>query len=356
MKRILVDQANITGTATDEAEARTLAPGEARLALESFALTANNVTYAAAGFMIGYWKFFPSGIAGQGIVPVWGVARVVESRSDAVAPGVRLYGFFPMAEGLVIVPEKETGATGVFTDRSDHRAGLPAVYNTYVTLHDSTPRKDHLRALLQPLLATSYLLYDWLEDNAWFGATQIVIGSASSKTGLGLIKFLAEREERPYRIVGLTSQANREFVEALGACDSVLSYDEVERLERQPSVYVDMAGHAGVKAKLHRHLGDRLCHSAAVGTSHWDKFAPPGDLPGPKPQFFFAPAHVAKRREEWGPGVIERRIAAAWKRIAAEAGDWMEVVEHQGLEAAEEVYRDLAQGRAAPGHGHVIVL
>ena len=49
---------------------------------------------------------------------------------------------------------------------------------------------DHLRALLQPLLATSYLLFDWLMDNDCFGAEQIIIGSASSKTGLGLCKYL----------------------------------------------------------------------------------------------------------------------------------------------------------------------
>ena len=72
-----------------------------------------------------------------------------------------------------------------------------------------------MRALLQPLLATSYLLFDWLMDNDSFGAKQIIIGSASCKTGLGLCKYLSEPEARDYKIIGLTSARNRSFVEGL---------------------------------------------------------------------------------------------------------------------------------------------
>ena len=136
----------------------------------------------------------------------------------------------------------------------------------------------------------------------------------------------------------------------------MLTYDSIADLPQVPSVYVDMAGNAAVKMALHTHLGDHLRHSAAVGTSHWDKFAPPRGLPGPKPQFFFAPAQIAKRRGEWGPGVIEARITAAWKRIAADAADWLEVIPHDGLAAAPALWADLAAGRTRPQEGHVIRL
>ena len=353
-QRILTDQGTITDTKLDEVPSAALDDGEARLRLESFALTANNVTYAATGFVIGYWKFFPSGIEGQGIVPVWGTARVTESRSDTLEDGTRLYGFFPMAEELVIRPERDE--SGMIIDQSPHRAELPAVYNRYAELRGGDWREDGLRALLQPLLATSFVLTDWLEDNSFFGAEQIIIGSASSKTGLGLAKFLAELEPRNFSIIGLTSEGNRSFVEHLGDCDRVLSYDEIENLDRRPSVYVDMAGNAEVKLRLHTHLGDEMKHSAAVGTSHWDKFAKPQEMPGAKPQFFFAPSQIAKRREDWGPGVIERKITAAWKRVAADAETWMTLKRHAGLEAAQPVYDALARGKANPGEGHVIVL
>jgi hypothetical protein len=354
MKRLLVDQKNITQIRLEEVAHPPLQPGEARLRLESFAITANNVTYAAVGFDIGYWKFFPTSVDGMGQVPVWGVANVVESRSDALQPGARIYGFYPLAEELVITPEID--GQGVILDAAAHRAELPAVYNRYIPVRQGAAEQDHLRALLQPLLATSYLLFDWLMDNDCFGAEQIIIGSASSKTGLGLCKYLAEPEGRKYRIIGLTSEGNRSFVEGLGACDQVLSYDEIEKIAQVPSVYVDMSGNAEVKLKLHSHLAEVLKHSAAVGTSHWDQFRPQKSLPGPKPQFFFAPSQIAKRREEWGPGEIEKRITAAWKRIAAEAGSWMQVRVHEGIEAAPQVYADLAEGRASPRDGHVVVI
>ena len=352
MKTVLVDQSDITRARVTEAPSDPLGPGAARVRLESFALTVNNVTYAATGDVLKYWAFFPSGVEGQGIVPVWGTGVVSESLCADLPEGTRLYGYFPMAESAILAPEKV--AEGVFMDRAAHRAELAAVYNTYSVVRGTPRHEDHLRALLQPLLATSYLLFDWLMDNDWFGAEQIIVGSASSKTGLGLCKFLTEPKDRPYRIVGLTSAGNRAFVEGLGACDSVLSYDEIDTLGRVPSVYVDMAGNAEVKARLHTHLGDALRHSAAVGTSHWDKFAPPQDLPGPKPQFFFAPSQVAKRREEWGPGRIEAQITAAWKRIAADADTWLDIVTHDGLDSAPALWADLAAGRTSPRDGHVV--
>ncbi|MEQ6248000.1 DUF2855 family protein [Sulfitobacter sp. HNIBRBA3233] len=353
MQRILVNQREIAQTRIETVPPAACGPGEARLRLQSFALTANNVTYAASGFAIGYWKFFPTGVDGQGLVPVWGTAEVVESNADALAVGTRLYGFYPMAEELVITPQ--AGGQGGFVDVAEHRAELPAVYNRYTPVESDT-QSDHMRALLQPLLATSYLLFDWLMDNDLFGARQIIVGSASSKTGLGLCKYLAEPQERDYSIVGLTSQRNRAFVEGLGACDRVLTYDAVDQLPREPSVYVDMSGNGQVKQAVHATLGDHLKHSSAVGISHWDQFQPGIALEGVKPQFFFAPAQIAKRREDWGPGVMEKKITAAWKRLAEDAAAWLEVKPQAGLAAAEAVYLDLARGTADPRHGHVITL
>ena len=354
MQRLLTDHKNITTTRLEDVAATTLSAGQARLKLDSFALTANNVTYAASGFAIGYWHFFPTGIEGQGLVPVWGTAEVVESDSVELAVGTRLYGFYPLAEELVIEPQSD--GYGGFVDAAAHRAELPAVYNRYAPVRAGDAGEDHMRALLQPLLATSYLLYDWLMDNKCFGAEQIIIGSASSKTGLGLCKYLAERENRNYQIVGLTSQRNRSFVEGLGACDTVLTYDEIAQLPAKPSVYVDMSGNAQVKAQVHTTLGQALKHSSAVGISHWDQFNPKTAVEGVKPQFFFAPAQIAKRRDEWGPGVIEKQITLAWKRLAADAGTWLDVQVHDGIGQAAQVYDALAKGTANPRDGHVIRL
>ena len=63
-----------------------LEPGEVRLAVDAFALTANNVTYAAIGDLLQYWSFFPAPDR-WGRVPVWGYADVVESTLDDVPVG-----------------------------------------------------------------------------------------------------------------------------------------------------------------------------------------------------------------------------------------------------------------------------
>ncbi|MEZ5810536.1 MAG: DUF2855 family protein [Rhizobiaceae bacterium] len=330
--------------------------GEILLAIETYALTTNNVTYAATGGQLGYWKFFPADDADWGIVPVWGFARVEQSNAPRIDTGERLYGFLPMASHAVLRPDRlrEHG----LTDAMPHRADLPAVYNDYQRVSrmaDHDAALEDLQCLLQPLLATSWLLYDFLADNDWFGAEQIIIGSASSKTGLGLAKFLAEAKPDAPHIAGLTSPANRAFVEGLKACDQVVTYDAVAAdIAKIPSVYVDMAGNATVRRALHEHLGDEMKHSSAVGTSHWDKFAPTGDLPGAKPVFFFAPAQIAKRREEWGPGVVQQKIGEAWRRIARSSGDWLAVEAAAGLDGAVQTWSDLAAGRQRPDIGHVL--
>ena len=60
-----------------------------RLKIESFSVTANNVTYAVIGDMFGYWNFFPAE-GDFGVVPMWGHAFVKESRHPDFAVGERV--------------------------------------------------------------------------------------------------------------------------------------------------------------------------------------------------------------------------------------------------------------------------
>jgi len=352
---IQVSKTDIRQAHRVETPVPTAGAGQAVLAIEGFALTTNNITYAATGDVIGYWKFFPVAPDSQGIVPVWGFARVLASNSDALQVGARLYGFFPMASHMVITPQAR-GASTVL-DIAPHRQSLPVVYNSYRRVEAPDQPADARRALFQPLLVTSYLLYDFLADNDFFGAGQIIIASASSKTGLGLAKYLAEAKPDSPAIVGLTSAGNRAFVAALNDCDDIVLYDGLETgVAQVASVFVDMAGNADVRSRLHHHLGDNMIYSCAVGTSHWDKFAPTGDLPGAKPRFFFAPSQIEKRRADWGREVIDQRLDAAWRRVADNSTDWMHIDTGHGPEAALATYRALAAGKMRPDTGHYIVL
>ncbi|USG61620.1 DUF2855 family protein [Sneathiella marina] len=356
MQQLLVKKSDISQIRNVDTPSLTLNEGDVRLRVESFALTANNITYAVTGDLIGYWKFFPVAEDGWGIVPVWGHAVVIETACEGVDLGERLYGYFPMAEELIVHPTRVR--QNAFTDGSDHRSQLPAVYNEYLRLNNSQNHDiglEDLQSILYPLYATSYMIYDYLLDNDYFGAQQILIGSASSKTAIGLLQLLSDDDTVTPKIVGLTSNRNRDFVLGLEACDQVVTYDSIEEdIEKIPSVYVDMSGNADVRVQVHTHLQAQLLVSSSVGVSHWDKFRPTNDLPGAKPQMFFAPAQIMKRHDEWGPGVIQGKTLAAWRDLAIKSKSWLTVKEGKNLDDGITAYQELLSGKSLPTEGHVI--
>jgi hypothetical protein len=326
-----------------------LAEGEILLSIDKFALTANNVSYALSGEMIGYWKFFPVDEP-WGLVPVWGFADVVASRCPDVPVGDRVWGFLPMASHVVVRPAAVSPRA--FTDGAAHRADLPAIYNTYQRTQgdpDALRALEDERCLLFPLFSTSYVLYDYLMDNAFFGARQVLVASASSKTGLGLTNLLSRHGRGRPQVVGLTSPGNAAFVRGLGSCDAVVVYDDIATLDPAiPTAFVDMAGAGEVVGAVHQHLGAKLRLSCAVGATHWaaGRFRP---APGGAPHgFFFAPGQFAKRDAQWGPGVMLRRAQAEAQRMALELRETLKIEHQRGPAAVSEAWRNLVANRAPP--------
>ena len=347
----LVARADLRRTQWRTSPLPDLAPGEARLNIDRFALTANNVTYAAFGETMSYWNFFPAP-EGFGRIPVWGFADVAATRCEGLSEGERIYGYFPMSSRLVVDVQRLTPSG--FVDGAPHRAGLPAVYNHYQRVAAdpayAKPR-EAAQALLRPLFMTSFLIDDFLAGNGDFGASQVLISSASSKTSLGLA-YVLKRAARPgLRTIGLTSQANAGFVTATGYYDEVAAYDAVPRLPIAPSVLVDMAGSAAIRAAVHARYGDALAYSCSVGGAHWEALGRGGGLPGPKPVLFFAPAQIKKRHADWGPGGLERRYAPAWDGFIASAQKWLAISEQRGRVGVEAAYREVLEGKARPEIG-----
>lgn len=349
---------------TDDADSAPLAAGEVRLRVTDFALTSNNITYGAFGESMHYWDFYPCSVAGWGRIPVWGFADVVESTVEGVAPGERFYGYFPMSSHAVLQPVQVN--PGGFADGAAHRRELHAVYNRYLRCSaDPGYRADQEAqiALLRPLFVTSFLIDDFLADNRFFGATSVLLSSASSKTAYGTAFLLAHPADPAgaVKVIGLTSPGNLDFTRGLGCYDEVLSYGEVQRLPADvPTVYVDMSGSAALRETVHRHFGDALKYSCSVGGTHWDQLGGGKGLPGPRPTLFFAPAQIKKRLGDWGPAGLGERIAAAWlafmARIDDPAAPWLTVIRGQGADAVERAYLDLVEGRTNPREGHVLRL
>lgn len=331
------------------APAPDLAEGDILVAIDKFAMTANNVSYALSGDMIGYWKFFPVAEP-WGVVPVWGFADVIASRCPAIAVGERVWGFLPMASHVVLRPHAITARA--FVDGADHRRALPPVYNAYQrTSGDSADLTalENERCLLFPLFSTSYLLCDYLVDNAFFGARQVLVGSASSKTGFGLCNLLSRLDGARPRITGLTSPRNVAFVQKLGVCDSVETYDAIGALDAAtPTAFVDMAGAGDVVDAVHAHFGQSLKVSIAVGATHWNAGRPrPADAAVPH-TFFFAPAQIQKREQDWGPGEVMRRATGEAARISRDLKGAMTVRHEHGATAVAAAWARLVANETPP--------
>src|SRR4051795_3751759 len=87
-----------------DGDAPSVGQGQALLRVETFGMTANNVTYAVFGEAMSYWDFFPIAEDGWGRLPTWGFAEVESSEADGVEPGTRVYGYLPSSSHLVVAP------------------------------------------------------------------------------------------------------------------------------------------------------------------------------------------------------------------------------------------------------------
>ncbi|NNF16903.1 MAG: DUF2855 family protein [Gammaproteobacteria bacterium] len=334
--------------------------GEIVARIERFAFTANNITYGVTGDRLGYWQFFPPGGDNGGtwgLLPVWGVADVVESNVDEVPVGDRLFGYFPPATTLKITPVGVTDQRLI--DGATHRKSLPPPYNSYRRVYAEPGydnAMDNERMLLYPLYITSFSLWDYLLDNDWYDAQQIVIVSASSKTSIGLA-FALHADSKAPPVTGITSARNVDFVTSLGHYDQTLSYDELGDIDASlPTTIVDMSGNREVLGKLHARLGDNMKRTLNVGLTHWEEQHAGEGFIAERSHLFFAPSHIQQRLKEWGPRGFEQRSTEFMIKAALASRAWLHLERLQGLEGLAGVYADVCAGRTAPYKGLIVEL
>ncbi len=352
---VQVARNNIAQTRLVSRDLPPLAENAVRLRIESFAVTANNVTYAVVGDAFGYWNFFP-GEDEWGVVPMWGHGVVEASNHPDIAVGERVYGYLPMATHLDVLPVN-ISVSG-FSDGAAHRQPMSPIYNQYSRLaadpeHD--PAREAQRMIFGPLFKTGFLIEAMLRREDWFGAEAVILTSASSKTALALASVARDKSPQVKRI-GLTSAGNVDFVKATGLYDAVLAYGDIASLPQLPSVSVDFAGNAAVLRAIHTALGDQLKYSCTVGATHvGEGFGRDnGPLPGPKPILFFAPDHAVATIKELGPKGFGEAVAASWSIFLRETEGTVSVDERSGLAAAEQAFADTVKGTADPAVGIVI--
>ncbi len=330
-------------------------PGEKEVLLkvDRLALTANNISYAAAGDSLGYWGFFPAD-EGWGRIPAMGWGEVIASAHPDIQAGERVWGFFPFSTHLKILAGKARG--GQFFDVSPHRATYAPVYSQFDRA-SANPIYEAARedqdSLLRGLFMTSWLVEDFLQVNGAFDAGACLVTSASSKTSIALAHCV--RERGALTGIGLTSPGNVAFCKSLGCYDKVVTYGDVAGLDAgQPVVLVDMAGSAKILGDLHHHYGDNMKHSCRIGATHYEEMGSVDGLPGARPEFFFAPSHIKSRGAELGVAELMKRLGGAFVGFRRFADGWLKIQRHYGPEAVAAVYRQVLAGKADPATGQII--
>ena len=326
-----------------------LAPGDVRLTLERFALTSNNISYALGGDFLDYWGFFPAE-AGWGRLPAMGYGIVIESANPDVAVGGRYFGFFPVGNEHIV--QAQLSRNG-FIDAGAHREKHAMAYRAFDKVPDIEGENDNAMLIFRGLFMTSFLAEDFLCEQNFFDAIQVLITSASSKTSIALAHCL--RANSTMRVVGLTSDANIDFVTSIGEYHDVAAYSDISAMDTEvPTVLMDMAGNPEIVAGIHTHFGESLKYSCSIGATHWDQTSHHVDIPGPKPQFFFAPSQLSKRGKEWGREELNNRLETALNTFIEGSKQWLRIEHARGADVASDTYSQLVAGKMSPEIGNIL--
>ena len=357
-QQIWVDQQHLANTnvVSRDININDLQQDEVLLETDSFGFSANNITYAALGFKMGYWGFFPAKsdndvdeAHGFGIVPVWGFATVKSSCHSDIKVGEKVFGYLPMASHWVIKAGKV--APHGFSDIHEKRKSISPVYDQYIRCAaDPSYNKDREAWQLnfRPLYMTSFVLDDYVAEKA--KGEILLLSSASSKTALGTAQLLKDQKasrNASYKVVGLTSTSNVDMVKTSGCYDEVYSYDDLNALTSDSSNsrywLLDFAANGTLINNLSELLGDNLSEVTLIGATDWKA----EEKPNPKllnAEIFFAPARVKLRQGEWGHEVFLAKYASAWKHFAEKVSDQFYEQSHCGTDAITRLYLETLNG------------
>ena len=295
-----------------------LPEGGLEVAIDLFALTANNVTYAALG------KALRTVRQRHGLL---GFLRRTGCPGPAARMGLRHRHAFGSPRHRdrrailwLLAARQPRGAAARSCERRrlhrDHPAPhrVAGAYNQYQRLSaltDHDPADHDWWPVYRPLYLTGWLIADQMEDNGDYGAEQVVVAAASSKTALGFAHAMREREERP-DLIALVSPASEQFVRDSKLYDRVIRYGEAIRIdEDMDTAFVDFAGKPRVTKLVHEHFGTSLHLSLIVGKGIGMRRAPKGSCRG-RADRLLAPAQLQKRSKDWGGDGLRERIGAAW--------------------------------------------
>ncbi|KAL5331079.1 hypothetical protein ACEPPN_000608 [Leptodophora sp. 'Broadleaf-Isolate-01'] len=237
-----------------------LPPNSVRMRTTLFALSANNLTYARIGHLVGWWGIHPlpqstpapfSDESKYGRTMCWGSGQVMESTSPLLKAGQTLFGVFPIGT-LPVDKEITADALGMFLETTALRRDVLPVYNRYFLYQDDDDEQSRAwDAVMRGHFETSYAIHriafswdlltlppinpsgingaPWSAEDANLTSALVLVFAASGKTAAAFAqqsRELRPAEFRSRRLIAVGSSAAKAFTEGFGWFDEVHLYSD----------------------------------------------------------------------------------------------------------------------------------
>ena len=318
--------------------------------------TSNNVTYGVFGDALQYWNFFPrrrelGTRARVGLRRGRRVRRRASSRSGAACTATSRWP--PSSSSSPAASTRAASATW-----RAHRQPMAAAYSRYL-FTDADPvlrcgPRSRTRWCCGRLFFTSFVIDDFIADNDMFGASTVVVSSASSKTAIGAALPARERGK-----VCASSASPRPGIptssRSLGCYHDTVTYDDVSTHRRRRR---GVRRHRGQRRRAQRRAR-ALRRPAAAQHGRRQHPLGPRDrdaAPAGRPDTASSSSRRRRSRSARRSGdkpVLDERVGEAWDRFSKWVDGWLTFEQCNGPEEVEAAYRTLLEGRADPRVGYV---
>jgi NADPH:quinone reductase-like Zn-dependent oxidoreductase len=354
----------------------TLAENEIRLRVDKLGLTANNKFYMDFGEQPSFHfnAAYPTGDETLVNIPAWGLATVIESNVPDVPVGQTYRGFLQLADTIQFpVTPSENGGFNVVRDK------VHVAYNSFVkvssALASANDTESDIALVTWPGFVTGYGLCQQLVRRQYYGASTVILTSASSKVSLAASYFLKQQGNVPVKIIGYTSASNKDFCIQTGLYDDVVTYDDTLETNEK-CVLIDVAGNGS----LYHRLQPKLIKVLAVGNSNdiseesstFKQFSWIGTMKlimtfmgmsnwfrswlNPQLELFFVFDIMQELKQELGQAKLDVQMDAAMKEFvdAIITNKWMTVRTCDSLESIQQAHVDICKGNVKPSEAVVV--
>ncbi|KAI1814513.1 hypothetical protein GGS20DRAFT_405661 [Poronia punctata] len=385
-----------------------LGPSSIRLRTAVLGLTVNNFTYAALGSMLNWWDVHPlppstpapyNDASKYGRMNAWGYAQVIESTVEAVPKGSYVWGYVPLgtlAQDLEIRTHEIQNQIFVM---SGYRQHVMPIYNRYFVYPPSTSCASEIAAkspaiaydvLVRVMHLTAHLMEGfvfssdtsrvvsgasvpddaavWTHEDADLTDATVLVLAPGSKVGIAFAKLLRARtaeQGRPRRVVGVSSETSKAFVEGTDAYDDVVSTTAdpntiVQGSDEKRVVIFDFGGRAGVGPRWATAISSVLPDKSlyvGVGSEIIDpatraaRFAAMQAPPPFKTVRVNADDMGRRAIKQIGEEKYWAEISQSWERLRKEGIKGFGLTWGQGMEDLAKGWDRLARGDVLPSEG-----